>query len=190
MNVRTSAGAGNTPEAWPNLCERFDVSDGSGWRWCPSCGETKPSDEFYADRPQKGRKRLKRRMKCRQCTRAQMRARYADRSQQIDDYKLERGCVDCGWRGHPRALELDHLPGSGKLENISRMIANTQFTMDEIWAEMAKCEVVCANCHRIRTYNREHGNTDWDLRYSSRTADQIGHKPGGPPPYEQLTLEV
>jgi len=167
------------------------MSDGSGWRWCPLCGETKPADEFYADRPQKGRTRLKKRLKCRQCTRAQMRARYADRLQFIDDYKLARGCTDCGWADHPKALEFDHLPGVEKRTEIARMVSQTgAYSLDDIKAEMAKCEVVCANCHRIRTYDRVYGNADWDLRHSSRTADQIGRKPGGTPPYEQLTLEV
>lgn len=166
------------------------MTDGSGWRWCPSCGEHKRPEEFYADTVRKNRAKPTPRVKCRQCTRAQMRARYADRSKFVDEYKLASGCVDCGWAGHPRALEFDHLPGSVKSANIASMVAHTTYSLDDIRAEMAKCEVVCANCHRIRTYNREHGNAGWDLRYSSRTADQVGHKPGGPPPYEQLTLEV
>ncbi|UYL87865.1 HNH endonuclease [Gordonia phage Malisha] len=189
MNVRTSAGAGNTPEAWPNLCERFDVSDGSAWRWCPQCGEHKRPDEFYADTVRKNRARPTPRVKCRQCTRAQMRARYADRSKFVDELKLSSGCVDCGWAVHPRALEFDHLPGSGKVQNIAHMVANTTYSLDDIKAEIAKCEVVCANCHRIRTYDRAHGNTDWDLRLSNRTPEEIGRR-DDPPPFQQLTLEV
>lgn len=187
--VQTPASAGNTPGAWPNLCERFDMSDAIGWRTCPRCGETKPPTEFYSDGRQAGRTRLKRRLKCRQCTRAQMRARYADRSAAVDDYKTASGCVDCGWNEHPRALEFDHLPGNGKRFNISAAIAQLSVPMAEIFAEIAKCDLVCANCHRIRTYDREYSNTSWDLRYSSRSADEVGATDDDPP-FEQLTLEV
>lgn len=162
------------------------MSDGSSWRWCPQCGEHKDPRSFYDDRPQKGRQRLKRRSKCRACTRAQMRKRYEHRSQMVDDYKLAARCADCGWADHPRALEFDHLPGCVKVNNVAHMIANTKFTLAEIQAEMDKCDVVCANCHRIRTYNREHGNTDWDLRYASRVVRPETPEPGP----EQLTLEV
>lgn len=169
------------------------MSDGSSWRFCPRCGETKHPDEFYADRPQKGRKRLKRRMKCRQSTRAQMRARYEHRQGEVDAYKLGHGCTDCGWAEHPRALEFDHLPGSGKEATIANLVAGSR-PMEEVFAEIAKCEVVCANCHRMRTYAREHGNTDWDLRLSSRSPEEIAHLLGGRdrdnPPFEQLSLEV
>ena len=165
------------------------MSDGSAWRWCPQCGEYKHPDAFYADGRQKGRTRPKKRLKCRQCTRNQMRERYRDRSEFIDRYKLSVGCKECGYRGHPRALEFDHLPGNGKVENLSSMIANTRYSLADIEAEMAKCEVVCANCHRVRTHSRQHGNTDWDLRYSSRSLNEISRR-DDPPPFEQLTLEV
>jgi len=71
--------------------------------------------------------------------------------QQLEAYKLKHGCKDCGYRVHPAALDFDHLPGCKKEFTIgSDMIRN----LDRIWAEVAKCEVVCANCHRIRTVNR------------------------------------
>ena len=162
------------------------MSDGSA-RHCPQCGEYKSATEFYDDGPPRpGRRKPLHRSKCRVCTRAKMRKRYEHRSRLIDDYKLERGCVDCGWRLHPRALEFDHLPGSVKVANIASMISRTQYSIEQIRAEMAKCEVVCANCHRIRTYTRECGNTGWDLRLSSRVTRT---EPTEDCP-EQLTLEV
>lgn len=68
--------------------------------------------------------------------------------------KLANGCTDCGYRGHPAALDFDHIPGRGpKLFQIG----STQLrSRESIMAEIAKCEVVCANCHRIRTYQRTH----------------------------------
>src|SRR5262245_59263926 len=67
----------------------------------------------------------------------------------ITEYKLARGCTDCGYRAHAAALDLDHLPGFEKRANVGRL-----FSREAILAELAKCEVVCANCHRIRTGQR------------------------------------
>ncbi len=65
--------------------------------------------------------------------------------------KQHTGCVDCGYNAHPSALEFDHLPGAIKSFTISgRTLGNA----DRIRAEIAKCEVVCANCHRVRTAER------------------------------------
>jgi hypothetical protein len=47
-------------------------------------------------------------------------------------------------------MDFDHKPGFEKVKNVSQ--ANT-FAMVE--SEMAKCDLVCANCHRIRTWNRK-----------------------------------
>ena len=66
--------------------------------------------------------------------------------------KVERGCTDCGYRAHPDALHFDHLPRFTKDLGIARLIDHMDPTRLE--AEMAKCEVVCANCHAIRTAER------------------------------------
>ena len=77
------------------------------------------------------------------------RVQYQDRN---DAIKVDRGCADCGWAEWARGLDWDHVRGR-KTAVISSMIANgTAWT--EIEEEMTKCEVVCANCHRIRTVER------------------------------------
>lgn len=68
--------------------------------------------------------------------------------------KVERGCADCGYKDHPEALEWDHLPGHQKLHNVGVIVRWTRTSMKTILDEMAKCEVVCANCHRVRTATR------------------------------------
>ena len=70
---------------------------------------------------------------------------------QLEAYKSERGCADCGYNKHPVALDFDHLPGHVKDFTIG---SETIRNLDRIWKEVAKCEVVCANCHRIRTATR------------------------------------
>ena len=88
--------------------------------------------------------------------RQQNKVRLAETRQEINAYKLERGCADCGYNAHPAALDFDHLPGAKKCFTIgSDAIRNRE----RIWAEIAKCEVVCANCHRIRTVTRRHSET-------------------------------
>lgn len=77
---------------------------------------------------------------------------YTARNRQfIQQEKLKAGCVDCGYNAHASALDFDHLPGVEKLFNLGTPSARS---LDVIKAEMAKCEVVCANCHRVRTATR------------------------------------
>src|SRR5687767_4525287 len=67
----------------------------------------------------------------------------------IASYKMARGCADCGYKQHPAALEFDHLPGLGKLRCVSQLRS-----LSAVKREIKRCEVVCANCHVIRTVNR------------------------------------
>lgn len=68
--------------------------------------------------------------------------------------KLESGCVDCGYDAHVEALEFDHLPGNEKVSDIARLVGLSRTSKSRLLAEIAKCEVVCANCHRVRTARR------------------------------------
>ncbi len=85
-----------------------------------------------------------------QCIRNDKRARLA-RRQAIAQIKLERGCAVCGYKGHPHALQFDHLPGFEKTERVSMMYASK---WSEVLNEIAKCQVLCANCHAIITAER------------------------------------
>jgi hypothetical protein len=79
------------------------------------------------------------------------RSRTASRRDALDQYKLERGCVDCGYRKDPIALDFDHREPSLKTANLSEMLHHS---WSKVLAEIAKCDVRCANCHRIRTFGR------------------------------------
>jgi hypothetical protein len=48
-------------------------------------------------------------------------------------------------------MQWDHLPGSMKIADVSGM---GLYSKEEILAEIAKCELVCTNCHTIRTGTR------------------------------------
>lgn len=69
----------------------------------------------------------------------------------LNEIKLSAGCADCGFNSHPAALDFDHRPGEVKDFNISN---KTDYDRDLVLAEIAKCDVVCSNCHRIRTATR------------------------------------
>jgi 5-methylcytosine-specific restriction endonuclease McrA len=63
-------------------------------------------------------------------------------------YKLDHGCARCGFNGHPAALEFHHLNPAEKSFRLSEANTGT-YGMEKILEEIAKCEILCANCHRI-----------------------------------------
>lgn len=71
----------------------------------------------------------------------------------LTDYKRTLYCVDCGFSGnvHPYVLQFDHL--KEKEFDVS-VGANRGKSFSTIMREVEKCEVVCANCHAIRTRQR------------------------------------
>lgn len=69
---------------------------------------------------------------------------------QLGEYLQQHPCMDCG-ETDIRVLEFDHL--GEKMMEISQMVATGCYWY-EILNEIGKCEVVCANCHRKRTYAR------------------------------------
>jgi len=69
----------------------------------------------------------------------------------IASVKKLASCVDCG-ESNPIILEFDHVRGKKK-SNVSDM-ANQPYSIEAVQKEIDKCEVRCANCHRIVTYER------------------------------------
>lgn len=60
------------------------------------------------------------------------------------------GCIDCrnkDWR----CLDFDHVKGE-KSYNISNGVGEGNFSISQIKDEMRKCNIRCANCHRIKTF--------------------------------------
>jgi thymidine kinase len=66
----------------------------------------------------------------------------------VREYLVSHPCVDCG-ESRWRVLEFDHIRGA-KYADIAWMIVQTR-SLENIAKEIAKCEVRCANCHRLRT---------------------------------------
>lgn len=72
----------------------------------------------------------------------------------IQEYKLTVGCQMCGYSRHPRALQFDHL--RDKLGNVSDLV-RSDYGEKTVWAEIEKCQVLCANCHAEVTASRQDG---------------------------------
>ncbi len=71
----------------------------------------------------------------------------------VYDLKSVTPCADCRVQYPSYVTDFDHIEAKGKKVNtVSRIINSGSFK--QIQEEIAKCELVCANCHRIRTYNR------------------------------------
>ena len=136
-----------------------------GLRKCYRCGEMKPADDFAWRRKARGQ----RDSFCRPCRSAYgkehylaHRQRYIDQAAEVKrrlrlerttfllEYFATHRCTDCG-EPDPVVLEFDHL--RDKLFDIGQAppYRNWQSILDEI----AKCDVVCANCHRRRTAQRK-----------------------------------
>ncbi len=74
----------------------------------------------------------------------------AKRRALLDEAK-DAPCVDCGDRFDPCCMDFDHRPGTTKRFNIG---VNMRRAWRIVKAEIAKCDVVCASCHRVRTSKR------------------------------------
>lgn len=68
----------------------------------------------------------------------------------VNEIKSSNPCSDCGNKFHPTAMDFDHRPGTEKIKEISKM-----GTFRAIDVEIQKCDLVCSNCHRIRTHTRK-----------------------------------
>jgi hypothetical protein len=74
-------------------------------------------------------------------------------TQWLDSLKQGKPCADCGRTYPPYVMEWDHLPGTEKALVLAD-VRRAAHAKERVLAEIAKCELVCANCHRERTFGR------------------------------------
>jgi hypothetical protein len=129
-------------------------------KFCSHCEQVKAIEDFA----KKGVG--KRQAKCKECNKAHLKELYSSplehmrllesnrkRRQSIQQFLLEqkdKPCADCGNKYPREAMDFDHLGDkeftiSNKKNVVSR---------ERLEAEIAKCDVVCSNCHRTRTKER------------------------------------
>lgn len=137
-------------------------------RTCARCRRVLPTRDF----PLRRKDGIKRYGHCRDCKAAYQRQWYERnrnrhvravndlrrerrrRNRRLMDEAKNRPCADCGQMYPPYVMDFDHVRGT-KLGNVSEMVSSA--TTLALLAEIAKCDVVCANCHRLRTHCRRHG---------------------------------
>lgn len=69
----------------------------------------------------------------------------------------DKPCQDCGGKFPTCCMDFDHREGTTKSYNVGSMFAH-HYARELIETEIVKCDLVCANCHRIRTRNRRTGS--------------------------------
>ena len=129
---------------------------------CPGCGQERDTEhDFNWRRKERGIRHTR----CKYCQAHVSKKHYQDNKQlyfdrvrtrevgviednqkRLADYLRRHPCIDCG-QTDIRVLEFDHVRGN-KSNNIARMVGEG-YSWSTIEAEIAKCEVRCANCHRI-----------------------------------------
>ena len=130
---------------------------------CTTCKKDLPLTEFAMKNTKKGT----RSSYCKSCQNTKSKAHYAQNKQTYLDrtaarndrvrrenvvcllaYYKEHPCVDCG-EADPTVLEFDHRNPSDKSYGIANRLGRSPW--ETLLEEIAKCDVVCANCHRRRT---------------------------------------
>ena len=66
----------------------------------------------------------------------------------------DKPCTDCKKKYPPYVMDFDHINKDNKIANVS-YLKRHRVAFDKILKEVDKCELVCANCHRIRSYKRQ-----------------------------------
>jgi hypothetical protein len=133
---------------------------------CPKCGKSEPAIVFTKNASRKDGKSSY----CVECQRAytrdhyrgnvgyyvvkakQHKAEYIKELTRIIDHAKDKPCVDCGRRFPSCAMDLDHVRGK-KIMAVALMRVHC-WSLDKVLAEISKCEVRCAVCHRIRTHSQ------------------------------------
>ena len=124
---------------------------------CSKCRKIKPIFEFHKNR----RRATGHSNNCKMCQNKFTRIHHINNE---DDYKETRnrhrrkrmdiiikiksdaGCKICGEK-HPACLDFHHRNKAEKLFGIAQSISGL-FKIDAIMIEIAKCDVMCSNCHR------------------------------------------
>lgn len=134
---------------------------------CSKCLSEKSLNAFY--RRKKGPRAGEYYEKCKNCMKVRGRSYYhLNRERQLRlalirrrKYRLickgymtklkDKPCQDCGKKYPHYVMDFDHREGEKKLLEVARMVAGG-WSLKKIMKEIKKCDIVCSNCHRLRTY--------------------------------------
>lgn len=109
--------------------------------------------------------------RCKECQRKKSKQHYLDNKDRykknnnkrmkllwewLEEYKSKLSCSRCGFSGHPAVIEFHHKDRESKIACISKLLADTK-NKEKVLLEIAKCDTLCANCHRIEHYREQRG---------------------------------
>ena len=114
-------------------------------KMCRYCNKEYPETDFGISKTTATK--VYRRRKCRYCYRKTKNDLKKRRRGWLDERKTKLGCKKCGNTDH-RVLDFHHRDNTKKEFAISEYFYH-QFNEERLNMEVAKCEVLCANCHRI-----------------------------------------
>ena len=109
---------------------------------CTKCKRELPIDDFNWRDKNKGT----RRSECKYCHTAFMKQIYDDKKSFVANIKAHIRCQKCGEK-REYTLDFHHIDPNEKESDIVRMTSN-KYRIDKVLDEIAKCIVLCANCHR------------------------------------------
>jgi hypothetical protein len=99
------------------------------------------------------------------------RDRYQSNIEFVQEYKINKGCTDCGYNEHHAGLEFDHVKPRLRGTVGDQMGKSLKVILEEI----ERCEVVCGTCHRIREWERRQNealsSSGKDTRFSPLRAE-------------------
>lgn len=139
---------------------------------CSKCGFIKKSNDFY--RRKTGLRSGEYYEKCKDCYKIRGRNYYhlnkdrqlelaKKRKQKYIKERIEflkniknKACYDCGIKYPALVMDFDHRGDQKKISSVSNLVFGKMSKFDTIQQEIEKCDLVCANCHRQRTYKRLH----------------------------------
>jgi hypothetical protein len=122
--------------------EEFNTKSGTQLRSrCRDCSRALARDKYHANRELNAERQ-----------KLSKKARMNDIKSYIRDLKENTPCNDCAEHYAWYVMDFDHVNGK-KTTHISEMVAQGAAKW-KIMSEITKCDVVCANCHRERTFGR------------------------------------
>ena len=89
---------------------------------------------------------------CQPCFNARRTAHRSSMVKYVQEYKLNMGCVRCGYNDYAVALQLDHIdPSTKDCSHTSGSAYRSDWSLERLKEEIDKCQVLCANCHAVKT---------------------------------------
>lgn len=145
------------------LCVQRHTINCMTTKQCYKCKEVKDITEFNKNKLKNDGHHTV----CRECMKKYLQTHYSNNKEYyrtkarnwetfnynvISSLKANTECCDCGHFYDPVCMDFDHI--HLKQFNISSAFRNHGYSLLKILKEIENCELVCANCHRLRTKKR------------------------------------